>query len=46
MDGGIDIEPNQPNTLNSCTDGNKGFYHYHYDESVDKTHGTEEEKIE
>eukprot|EP00984_Skeletonema_dohrnii_P033572 scaffold30519_cov162-Skeletonema_dohrnii-CCMP3373.AAC.1 len=27
-------EPNQPNTLNSCTDSSHGTYHY--DESVDK----------
>ena len=27
-------EPNRPNTLDSCTDGNSGSYHY--DESIDK----------
>ena len=28
------VEPNRPNTLNSCTDGNNGSYHG--DESIDK----------
>jgi len=28
------VEPNQPNTLNSCTDGSSGSYHE--DESIDK----------
>ena len=32
MSGGN--EPNQPNTLNSCTDGNAGTYHV--DESIDR----------